>query len=293
MIVGSGDFRYERVEGWAKVPEYFDLNDPVDIATDSRDRVYVGSRGNHPILIFDREGNFVSCWGEGYFLDPHGLYLGPDDTLYITDARTHTVEKRTLGGELLMTLGTRFRAMPIMLRAPFNQPTGVVLGPEGEMFVTDGYGNFLVHKFSPEGKLLKTWGEHGSGPGQFELPHKLDIDKYGRFYICDRNNDRIQIFDLDGEFIDMWTDCHWPQDISIDKGNDLAYVVESHMHGTFKPRVTVRDLKGNILSEFGGYEHEGKGVLENSHTICADSRGDIYIGDIVKVKRLMKFARVS
>ena len=293
MIVGSGNFKYERVEGWAKVPEYFNVDDPVDIATDSRDRVYVGSRGNHPILIFDREGSFVSCWGEGHLMDPHGLYIGPDDKIYIADAKTHTVEKRTLGGELLMTLGTRFRAMPIMTNAPFNQPTSVVLGPKGEMFVADGYGNFLVHKFSPEGKLLKTWGEHGNGPGQFELPHKLDIDSHGRLYVCDRNNDRIQIFSLDGEFIEMWTDLQWPQDVCIDKKNDLVYVVESHMHQTFEPRVTVRDLKGNILSEFGGYEHEGKGVLENSHTICVDSRGDIYIGDIVKVKRLMKFARVS
>jgi hypothetical protein len=125
MIVGNGDFRYERVDGWAKLPEYFDLNDPVDIAVDSRDRVYVGSRGNHPILIFNPDGSFVSCWGEGYFFDPHGLYVGSDDTLYIADSRTHVVEKRTLGGELLMTIGTRFRAMPIMLRAPFNQPTGV------------------------------------------------------------------------------------------------------------------------------------------------------------------------
>lgn len=292
MVVGSGDFRYERVEGWAKVPEYFDLSDPVDIATDARDRVYVGSRGNHPILIFDRKGNFVSCWGEGHFVDPHGIYVGPDDSVYIVDAKTHTVEKRTPGGEVLLTLGTRFRTPAIMLRAPFNQPTGLVLGPAGEMFVTDGYGNFLVHKFSTEGKLLKTWGEHGKGPGQFELPHKLDIDNRGRLYVCDRNNDRIQIFDLEGKFLEMWTNCRWPQDIWIDKKKELAYVVESHMHQLFPPRVTVRDLKGKILSEFGGYEHEGKGLLENSHTICVDSHGDIYIGEIVKVRRLMKFARV-
>jgi DNA-binding beta-propeller fold protein YncE len=292
MIVGNGDFKYERIEGWAKVPEYFDVNDPVDIATDAEDRVYIGSRGNHPILIFDRDGGFVSCWGEGHLVDPHGLYLGPDDTIYVVDAKTHTVEKRTLGGDILMTLGVRFRTPPMMLRTPFNQPTGVVLGPDGEIFVADGYGNFLVHKFSPEGELLKTWGEHGSGPGQFELPHKLDIDGQGRLYVCDRNNDRIQIFSLDGELIEMWTDFHWPQDISIDKKNELAYVVESHMHQLFPPKVTVRDLKGKVLSEFSGYEHEGKGVLENSHTICVDSRGDIYIGDIVKVRRLMKFARV-
>jgi len=104
MVLGSGDYKYERVEGWAKIPEYFMLGDVVDVATDSQDRVFVFCRGNHPVLIFDRDGNFVSCWGEGRFLQPHGIFISPDDFVYLVDNQRHAVEKFTLGGELLMTL---------------------------------------------------------------------------------------------------------------------------------------------------------------------------------------------
>lgn len=294
MIVGSGDYEYELVKDWAKIPEYFVLDDPVDLAIDSRDRVYVGSRGKHPVLIFDQDGNFVSCWGEGYFIDPHGVFIGPDDSVYVTDCETHTVEKLTLGGELLnLRLGTRNRAAISFTQTPFNKPTSLSVGPKGDMFVCDGYGNFLVHKFSPDGKLLKTWGGVGNGPGQFAVPHRLDVDKYGTVYVCDRNNDRIQLFDSDGNFITMWADFHWPQDICIDRKKDIAYVVEATVDPPPQPRVTIRDLKGKILSEWGGRESEGKGILELTHSVCVDSRGDIYIGEIVRNKRIQKFVKVS
>jgi len=294
MILGRGDFKYERVENWAKIPEYFVLDDPVDLAVDSRDRIYVGSRGNHPVLIFDRDGNFVSCWGEGYFIDPHGVFIGPDDSVYITDSQTHTVEKLTLGGGFLnLRLGTRNRATDIEDQAPFNKPTSLSVGPKGDMFVCNGYGNFVIHKFSPDGKLLKTWGGFGSGPSQFALPHKLDIDRRGTVYVCDRNNDRVQLFSPEGEFIDMWTDFHWPHDIFIDRENDIAYVAEATVKSPHQPKITVRDLKGKILSEWGGRESEGKGILEISHGICVDSCGDVYVGEIVRNKRIQKFVRVK
>ena len=294
MTVGSGNYKYELVKDWAKIPEYFVLDDPVDLAIDSRDRVYVGSRGNHPLLIFDQDGNFVSCWGEGYFVDPHGVFIGPDDSVYVTDCETHTVEKLTLGGELLdMRLGIRNRAAVIFTQTPFNKPTSLSIGPKSNMFVCDGYGNFLIHKFSPNGKLLKTWGGCGNEPGQFAVPHKLDVDKYGTVYVCDRNNDRIQLFDSDGNFINMWTDFHWPQDICISRKEDTAYVVEATWDPLSQPRVTIRDLEGKILSEWGGRQSEGKGILEFTHSVCIDSRGDIYIGEIAKTKRIQKFVKVS
>jgi hypothetical protein len=150
-----------------------------------------------------------------------------------------------------------------------------------------------MHKFAPDGKLLKTWGDFGDGPGQFALPHKLDVDSHGVVYVCDRNNDRIQLFDSEGEFIDMWTDFHWPHDIYIDRRNDIAYVVEAAVKTPYAPKVTIRDLKGKILSGWEGKESEGKGVLEICHGICVDSHGDIYIGEIVRNKRVQKFARIK
>jgi len=298
MTLGTGDYKYERVEGWAKIPEYFVTDDVVDVATDSRDRVFVFCRGNHPVLIFDREGNFVSCWGEGDFVQPHGISIGPDDSVYLIDNQRHSVEKYTPGGKLLMTLpktiswGRRGWGMPLMLRAPFNQPTGLALGPEGEMFVSDGYANFLVHKFSPEGDLLKTWGGPGTGPGQFALPHNIGVDRHGTVYVCDRENERVQLFSGEGEFITIWADTNYPEGVHTDQKNDIIYLAESGGRSA-QPRVSIRDMKGDILSEFGGREREGKGVLDVAHGICVDSHGDIYETEIVRTKRIQKFARVA
>jgi DNA-binding beta-propeller fold protein YncE len=293
MILGSGDYRYERVEGWAGLPDYFTLIDPVDVATDSGDRVFVFCRGNHPVLIFDREGNFISCWGEGSFRWPHGIFIGPDDSVYLIDGQAHVVEKYTPGGELLMTLGIRDWAEPTHHHAPFNIPTGLALGPAGEMYVSDGYGNSLVHKFSPEGQLIKTWGGHGTGPGQFITAHNLAVDRYGTVYVCDRHNDRIQTFTPEGEYLTSWTGFHWPMDIYIDPRTDIAYVVEAELSGPNQPRISIRDLNGQVLSAWEGREREGKGLLDIGHGIWVDSHGDIYETEIDFTHRIQKFARVS
>lgn len=298
MIVGSNGYKYERVEGWGKIPKYFDIGEPVGVAINSKDHIYIFCRSEHPVLIFDTEGNFISCWGEGYY-NPgaHAIYIGPDDSVYLTDYQAHTVEKLTPGGELLLRLGTRYFAMAPFLRMPFSMPTGLALGPSGEMFISDGYAGFVVHKFSPEGKLLKTWGELGHGPGEFAWPHGIAVDKHGTVYVCDRENDRIQLFTSNGEFITMWTDFNNPNNMYVDQRNDIIYVVESQLRilsrPRDKPRVSIRDLKGTVLSAWEGRESDGKGVLEFCHDICIDSHNDIYVTDHREVNRIQKFANVS
>jgi len=298
MTLGTGDYQYERVEGWVKLPEHFVMDDVVAVAVDSHDRLFVFCRGNHPVMIFDSDGNFISCWGEGRFKQPHGIFIDSGDLVYLVDNQTHTVEKYTPGGELLMRLpkeasfGQIGWGMPLILRAPFNQPTGIALGPSGELFVSDGYANFLVHKFSPDGELLKTWGAPGTGPGQFALPHNIGVDRHGTVYVCDRENDRIQLFDSEGEFVTMWTELRYPSDVYIDQPNDVIYVTESG-GPSGQPRISIRDLKGDALSMFEGRESEGRGVLGIAHSIWVDSHGDIYEGEIVRNPRLQKFAKVS
>ncbi len=305
MIVGTGKYRYERVEGWPKMPEYFSVAETTPgiapgvagIATDSQDRVFVFNRSQHPVIIFDRDGNFVSCWGEGHFPGAHGIFIGPDDSVYLADYQTHVVEKFTPGGKLVWTLGNRNVGAAPLVNMPFCMPTRLVVGPTGDLFVSDGYANFCVHKFSPERELIKTWGGPGHEPGQLQWPHGIEVDKYGTVYVCDRENDRIQLFTSDGELIDIWTDFMNPHNIHIDQKNDIMYVVESQVKALSRPtdrsRVSIRDLKGNILSMWEGRESEGKGVLEVCHDICVDSRGDIYIGEVYDVPRLQKFAKVS
>ena len=152
------------------------------------------------------------------------------------------------------------------------------------------------HKFSSEGKLLKTWGTCGSNPGQFAWPHNVAVDGYGKVYVCDRENDRIQIFTADGEFVDMWTDFMNPHNLYIDQKRDLIYTVEGNLKVLSKPgqesRVTIRDLNGKVLSSWQGRESDG-GVFESPHDICVDSRGDIYTAELRECDRIQKFVKVN
>ncbi len=297
MEVGSGEYKYQRVEGWAKLPPYFKLTGlgpsggVVDVACDSSDRVYVLCRGNHPVLIFDSEGNFVSCWGEGHFRWPHGIYIDSQDNVYIADAQKHTVEKFTLGGDLLMTLGTPGWTGLTMRGEPFNLPTGTTVASDGTLFVSDGYGNRRVHKFSPDGKLIKSWGEPGDGPSQFVLPHFLDVDRDDTVYVCDRENDRIQLFTSEGEYVTEWAGLNRPADVYIDRKREIIYVGELGSPSQ-PPRMSIRDLQGKEISGWEGHEADGQGVLGGPHGIGVDSQGNIYEGSIVRCPRVQKFAKL-
>jgi len=152
----------------------------------------------------------------------------------------------------------------------------VALSSSGEIYVTDGYGNARVHKFSPNGDLLFSWGEPGYAPGQFMLPHSVRVDKEGRVWVVDRENSRIQIFNAQGEFLNQWTDLCRPTDICIDD-EEVVYVSELS-----PPRISIFTIKGKLLARWG---NEGEGSKEkvlffDPHDIAVDSQGDIYVGDV-------------
>ena len=216
LLYGTGKYSYELVDGWARCPEGYSFLNVGGLCIDSQDRVYVFNRGAHPVMIFDREGNLLTSWGEGFFKRTHGSYIGPDDAIYCTDDSSHTVSKFTPEGKLLLVLGTKdepsdtgyvqqpdlYESLATIKRGgpPFNRPTGTALSLSGEIYVTDGYGNARVHKFSPDGILLFSWGEPGDAPGQFRIPHSVWVDKRERVWVCDRHNNRILIFNDKGEF---------------------------------------------------------------------------------------------
>src|SRR5450759_3236357 len=170
-ILGSGEHRYRVVENWAKLPEGWNLTDVASVAVDSKDRVYVFNRGTHPMVVLDREGNFIRSWGEGLFSRAHGLHIDADDNLYCTDDGDHTVRKCSTDGKVLLTIGIPNKPAPFMSGEPFHRCTHTALSPKGEIYVSDGYGNACVHKFTPDGRLIKTWGEPGTDPGQFNIVH--------------------------------------------------------------------------------------------------------------------------
>ena len=299
MAFGHGEYTYDVVEGWAKLPPDWTFVEVPGVDVDSKDRVYVFNRGIHPVMVFDSEGNFLRSWGEGIFSWPHSLHIGPDDSVYCVDG-DHTVRKFTPEGRLLMTLGKKnqpsdtccvnkdYRTIK-QASGPFNFPTGVAFGPSGNIYVSDGYGNARVHKFSNDDNLLLSWGEPGTGPGQFNLPHGICVDEQGTIYVADRENCRIQLFDPNGEFITQW-DANRPTDLFI-HGENL-YVAElgfragtrtvrtTPKDGSPLARVSILNLEGELLARWGGEDGCAPGNFFAPHSICVDSRSDLYVGEV-------------
>ena len=146
VILGSGEHRYEVIDNWAKLPDGWSFKDVGAVATDSKDQVYVFNRGEHPMMVFDRDGNFLRSWGEGQYPRAHGLHIDADDTLYLTDDGGHVVRKCTTMGKILMEIGTPGKPTPYMSGLPFHRCTHTALSPTGDIYVSDGYGNAKVHK---------------------------------------------------------------------------------------------------------------------------------------------------
>lgn len=304
MTTDCREFGYEVDDRWAKLPPGWSFTEAVAVATDSRDRVYVFNRGEHPVMVFDRDGTFLNAWGEGLFVRPHGITIGPDDAVYCTDDMGHSVRKFSPDGKLLLSLdvngipsdtGATSMDYRTILRAgpPFHYPTNVALSPEGNLYVSDGYGNARVHKFSPDGRLLLSWGEPGSGNGQFHLPHGIAVDRQGIVYVADRENSRIQLFTADGIFHAQWTEVARPCQVFLDDAENV-YVAELGFHagiwpGTADPtadapggRVSIFDRHGELRARWGGGRNPCMaGDFFAPHGICVDRHGDIYVAEVV------------
>jgi DNA-binding beta-propeller fold protein YncE len=201
VTLGTATYTYEVIENWAKLPDTWSFKEVGAVGVDANDQVYVFNRGAHPMMVFDRDGNFLRSWGEGIFPRAHGLTMSPDATMFCTDDGDHTVRKCTLDGKVLFTLGIPGTPVPFMSGDPFNRCTHVAIDPRtGDFYVSDGYGNARVHKYSPEGKLLFSWGESGTDAGQFNIVHNIATDKDGWVYVADRENHRVQVFDPNGKY---------------------------------------------------------------------------------------------
>jgi DNA-binding beta-propeller fold protein YncE len=283
-------FSYEPVDDWARLPDDVEFGDVAGVGVDRADRVYVFHRGRHPLIVFDRDGNFLRHWGDGIFLRPHGVHMAPDDTIYLTDDGDHSVRQCTLDGRILLTLGMPGHPAPFMSGQPFRRCTHTALSPAGEIYVSDGYGNACVHKYAPDGTHLKSWGEPGAGPGQFNLPHNIACDSDGWVYVADRENHRIQVFDGDGHFETEWHNLHRPSGMYLAPGQcPLCYVGEIGPYYEFSrgapnlgPRLSILDHQGNVLTRIGSEPAAGtgRGQFLSPHGIAVDSRGDIYVGEV-------------
>lgn len=337
-VINKGDREYELVEGWGALPEGWVWGQVGAVAVDSDDNVHVFTRADPPYMIFDRSGKLLDHWGAGLFKQAHGMCVTADGSTYFVDVEAHVVTKFDRNGRHRLTLGKRdqpsdtgytreirepdlspspnvpggeagsYTEATAMINGvahagpPFHRPTDISIAENGDIYVSDGYRNSRVHRFSPDGELIQSWGEPGNarelrntkaGPGLFHTPHGIWVHK-DRVYASDRENNRIQIFTLDGQYIDTWTGFLRPTKIYVDPAEEIMYVSE------LDDRASVVDLRGNVISQIGpghviGAKDQGRshepGMFYGPHCIWKDSEESLYIGEVLEGRRLQKFAR--
>lgn len=291
VMLGSGVFTYEELDGWEQLPDEWSFREVVDVVVDANDRVYVFNRGEHPLIIFEQDGRFAGAWGEGLFTRPHGLTIVPDtehgQALYCVDDDGNWIGKFTLDGTLLMQIGTRGSEAPKLSGMPFNRPTKVARDPHsGDLFISDGYGNARVHKYTADGEHLFSWGAFGTTEGLFNLPHSVCTTPDGKVYVADRENHRVQIFDAQGQYLDQWNNLYRPCALHIEGETAFIGQLPTHLDvnadfPNIGACVTIHDLSGKQLARLGT-EYPGvlPGQFTAPHGIAVDSRGDLYVGEV-------------
>jgi peptidylamidoglycolate lyase len=298
---------YRVVRDWPQLPVGVVLGQVSGVDLDSKGNVYVFHRANRiwsgeefgldliqapTLLIFDGEtGRLLESRGADMFVLPHGLTIDQDDNLWLTDVGLHQVFKFDPEGNLLMTLGEH--GVKGSDESHFNQPTDVAVAADGSFYVSDGYGNSRVMKFSPDGKFLMSWGSAGSDLGQFDTPHSIALDSFGNVYVADRGNARLQIFSPDGIFINEWKGPEFgrPWAVRVDLSGNV-YIVDGGDQLNLWPdraRILKFDPNGNLLASFGS-SGTGPGQFIWPHTIALGKSGELYVGEVSTGMRIQKFA---
>ncbi len=272
---------YQQVENWAQLPAgtKWAMMTAVDI--DSKGTIYALQRGAPAkVMVLDSAGKLLRAWGEGMFPNAHALRVDRKDNVWVTDRSRHQVLKFSATGELLLALGKQGVKGDNTSVDALNGPSDVVVGPNGDIFVSDGEStNTRVVKYSPDGKLIKFWGTKGSGPGQLDVPHNIVMDSKGRLFVADRSNKRVEIFDQDGGYVGAMTNAGTPYGLFMAK-DDVLYTVD----GTpGKDDLTIIDTTDQkVLAHFGG--------LVGPHMLAVAADGAIYVAE-TRGASIKKFVR--
>jgi DNA-binding beta-propeller fold protein YncE len=287
--IGSGRFTYETEEGWTKLPEGHDFPDASGVTVDSQDNVYILNRGAHPVIVVDKNGNFLRAWGEGEFdARAHGIHCSPDDYIWTVNDNQHCIKKYTPEGKLVLTIGVEGQAAEKWSGNPFNRPTNMAISPNtGDVYITDGYGNARVHRYTSEGKHIVSWGAPGVAKGEFQVPHNVVIDNDENVYVTDRENHRLQVFDSMGNLKDIWYEIYRPQALCIDREEGVVYIGEMLEvpdmadYPKLGHRLNAFSLKGERLARIGDpMIGDGPTQFIAPHGFGVDSQGNLYVGEV-------------
>ncbi len=284
---------------WPQKPADLQWGHVPGMAIDAKDNVYVFTRSYPPVQVYDASGKYLRGWGKG-IKNAHHIRIDSEGNVWTTDLDNHVVEKYTPEGKLLLTLGTRGKAGRDQTH--LYMPTDMAVTPAGDIFVSDGYGNARIVHFDKEGKFVHAWGELGHGPGQFSIPHSIVTDSKGHLYVADRNNVRIQVFNSKGKYLAEWRNLIVPWGLWVTPKDEIWVCGSSPMQwrktdGALgcppKDQIFMKfNPQGKLLQLFtlpkglDGLERVGE--VNWVHAIAVDSRGNLYLGDIIG-KRAQKF----
>jgi DNA-binding beta-propeller fold protein YncE len=312
----SGGYKFKNVNGWGTSLQTWDdaswgLRKVPGVAVDSKDNVYILSRSDKPILVTDKNGTLIRTISGPQFARPHGITIDENDNIFYVDDLGNIAYKITPQDAIEFTLGefgkctetgcTSFDYRTINRAAgPFNRPTNLAVAPSGDLFISDGYGNARVHRFSRSGELIISWGEPGNKPGQFFLPHGILVSKDGIVYVADRENNRVQLFDEMGNFIDEWRDLIRPSDLKFGPDGHI-YLLECKRCNVFDvcpSRLSILTTQGELIARFDNrqgylpFEH-----YHAAHGLAIDSEGSVYIGEVgdppLNYIGIKKYARIN
>jgi DNA-binding beta-propeller fold protein YncE len=285
LALAQGPLPYHPLENWAKLPAGWNLGECSGVAVDKNDNVWVFNRGAHPVIEFDSAGKMLRAWSEVPVKSSHGIRVDPEGNIWLIDVAGHKVLKMSPEGRVLMVIGAVGDAAGNQTSTDaFNRPTNVGFAPDGNFFITDGYVNSRVAKFTAGGDYIKQWGAKGTGDNEFNIVHDIVLDSRGRLYVADRENSRIQIFDQEGKFLGKWTD--------IGAAWGLAYVAREnaiYMADGRNDRVVRLNMEGQVTGTLGSHGKTA-GKFHYPHSIAVDSTGAIYVAEI-RNWRVQKFVK--
>ena len=279
-IMAGERIDFQPVPDFFQIPKDITLAECSGVAVNSKGHVYLFHRGKQPIIRFNAKGKFIRSWGDDLIGIAHGMRIDRDDNVWVTDIGHHMVFKFNPTGKLLLALGQTDK--PGLGTDQFDKPTDVAFGPKGEIYVSDGYGNSRVMKFTKSGKFVKTWGKPGKGRGEFNLPHTIAVDGKGRVIVGDRENNRVQVFDGDGKSLEIWPGFA-PFGLEIDK-DGVLFVADGRAN-----KVLRLDPAGKVAGSWG-QKGKAPGEFDLPHMLASDQKGNLYTVEIIG-KRIQKLAR--
>jgi DNA-binding beta-propeller fold protein YncE len=285
--------------GWGHVP---------GVAVDRHDNVWIHTRTNLAVQVYSADGRYLKGWHKPATNSvAHFIRFDADGNVWLADVGLHTVTRRSPDdGRVLLTLGTP--GEPGCDAAHFFKPTDMAFAPNGDIYVSDGYGNARVAQFDKRGKFIRTWGSLGTAPGQFSLVHSIVCDSQGRLYVADRNNVRVQVFDRRGRLLEVWSDVMVPWGLWVSPNDEIVVCGSSPMIWSVDPKYPTAPLgcppKDQMFMRFNSAGRllqlwtlpkaadgeEKPGMLNWFHGIAVDSKGNVYCSDI-QGRRVQKFIR--